>query len=98
MRKGAILDSSMGSILSINFGGNIIEFNHTAQRTFGYLKQHIIGKSILSLFIPADERQKFIMSQKHKFSAANGFLINRRNPLSLLRHCDYEFPAEIIIT
>ncbi|MFT6897762.1 MAG: Amt family ammonium transporter [Paraglaciecola sp.] len=97
-RKGAILDSSMDSILSIDFKGNIIEFNHAAERTFGYIKQDVVGKNILSLCIPAQEQQKFIMSLEYKFADASGLLINRRNSLSLLRHSGHPFPAEITIT
>lgn len=97
-RKGAILDSSMDSILSIDFKGNIIEFNHAAERTFGYIKQQVTGKSILSLFIPAEEHEKFIMSLEHKFAVASGLLINRRNSFNLLRHSGHQFPAEIAIT
>lgn len=97
-RKGAILDSSMDSILSIDFKGNIIEFNHAAERTFGYLKQQVAGKSILSLFIPTEQQQKFVMSLEHKFAAADGLLINRRNSFSLQGHSGHLFPAEITIT
>jgi Amt family ammonium transporter len=97
-RKGAILDSSMDSILSIDFKGNIIEFNHAAERTFGFIKQQVTGKSILSLFIPTEEHEKFIMSLEHKFTVASGLLINRRNSFNLRRHSGHQFPAEIAIT
>jgi Amt family ammonium transporter len=97
-RKGAILDSSMDSILSIDHEGNLIEFNHAAERTFGHLKQQVAGKNILDLFIPEEEKEKFKMSLEHKFAVANGLLINRRNSLNLQRHSGHMFPAELAIT
>ena len=97
-RKGAILDSSMDSILTINFNGDIIEFNQAAERTFGYLRKQVAGQNFLNLFIRQQDQQKFISSLQHKFCSPTGLLINRRNSLTLRRYSNDEFPAEITIT
>ncbi|MEM7016010.1 MAG: EAL domain-containing protein [Pseudomonadota bacterium] len=97
-RKGAILDSSMDSILTVDFKGSIIEFNPAAERTFGYLKKQVKDKSFSDLFIRPEEQHKFVTSLEHKFSAPNGLLINFRNSIILRRSSDDQFPAEITIT
>ncbi|MDN4501831.1 ammonium transporter [Alteromonadaceae bacterium BrNp21-10] len=97
-RKSAILNSSMDSIVSIDLDGNIIEFNPAAEKTFGYLKSHVLGQSFIDLFVSNDEQDNARQSLEHKFSASQGLLYNRRNSISLRRSSNEEFPAEITIT
>ncbi|KXI29102.1 ammonium transporter [Paraglaciecola hydrolytica] len=97
-RKGAILDSAMDSILTIDFNGNIIEFNQSAERTFGNLRKQVAGENFMKLFIRPQDHKKFATSLQYKFSSPNGLLINRRNSLILMRYSNDEFPAEITIT
>ena len=97
-RKSAILDSSMDSILTIDFKGYIIEFNQAAERTFGYLKKQVTDKSFQQLFVSEKDRETFINSLQHRFASPNGLLINRRNSLTLRRYSSDQFPAEITIT
>jgi Amt family ammonium transporter len=97
-RKSAILNSSMDSIISIDFDGKIIEFNPAAEKTFGYLKNYVLGKSFIELFIDPSEQEKVTNSLKYKFSESQGLLYNRRNTTFLRRSSGEKFPAEITIT
>ncbi|MGJ8679107.1 ammonium transporter [Paraglaciecola sp.] len=97
-RKSAILNSSMDSIISIDFDGKIIEFNPAAEKTFGYLKNYVLNKSFIELFIDPSEQQKVTNNLKHKFSESRGLLYNRRNTIFLHRSSGEKFPAEITIT
>ncbi|PCJ30431.1 MAG: diguanylate cyclase, partial [Gammaproteobacteria bacterium] len=97
-RKVAILDASMDSILTIDLHGKIIEFNHTAERTFGYVKKQVQGHDFIDLFI-VEEKQKTVRdSLGYKFSTSYGLLLNQRNHLDLVRNQGERFPAEIAIT
>ncbi len=97
-RKTAILDSSMDCILSIDFQGSIIEFNPSAERTFGCLKRQVVGKNFIQLFVLDRDYQDVLESLKTLFSSSKGLVLNRRNFLSLRRISGHEFPAEITIT
>jgi len=97
-RKSAILDSSMDSIISIDLEGRIIEFNPAAERTFGYLKEQVINKSFITLFVLPKDQQEVASSLAFKFSSSQGLLRHRRNSITLTRHSAHEFPAEITIT
>ncbi|MDU0353210.1 PAS domain S-box protein [Paraglaciecola aquimarina] len=97
-RKSAILNSSMDSIVSIDFDGKIIEFNPAAEKTFGYLKDQVLGRSFIELFVLPNERANAIHSLEHKFSASQGLLYNRRNTTFLMRSSSEQFPAEVTIT
>lgn len=97
-RKGAILNSAMDSILTISAKGNIIEFNPTAERTFGFLKKQVVGKSFIQLFVLPKDQDRFSNSLAQHFSSPEGLVINRRNTITLLRDEDNQFPVEITIT
>lgn len=98
MRKSAILNSSMDSIVSINHYGTIIEFNPAAERTFGCLKKQVEGKSFIELFILEEDRPTILASLNSGFSTSAGLILNRRNPFHLKRDPNHHFPAEIAIT
>jgi Amt family ammonium transporter len=97
-RKSAILESSMDSIITIDLKGKIIEFNPAAQRTFGYDKNRVLGKSFVQLFVLERDHDEVNISLRHRFSAATGLIINRRNTIALRRGSGDEFPAEITVT
>ncbi len=46
----SIIDSSMDMVIAVDLERQIIEFNKTAERTFGYKKEEVIGKHINILY------------------------------------------------
>ncbi|GLS90476.1 hypothetical protein GCM10007916_15430 [Psychromonas marina] len=97
-RKGAILDSSMDSIVSVDLSGHILEFNPASEKMFGYLKKRVIGKNFIELFIQPKDQQRIQDSLTNGFSSADGLLHNIRNTIILCCHTSGEFPAEVSIT
>jgi len=61
-----IVNSSMDMIIAVDLEQRIIEFNKSAENTFGYKKEEVIGKHVRMLF--ADEQRKnqsnFFVSEK----------------------------------
>ncbi|WP_460311136.1 ammonium transporter [Aliiglaciecola aliphaticivorans] len=97
-RKSAILDSSMDCIVSIDWQGNIIEFNPAAERTFGCLKSEVMQRSFIHNFALDKDIQRFNESLKLQFVSANGLVLNRRSEIVLKRAAGQTFPAEVTIT
>ena len=97
-RKSAILDSSMDCIISIDWLGRIIEFNPSAERTLGCLKNQAQGQRFFDYFVLEEDHTEFENSLRHSFSAANGLILNRRNRVQLQRISGHQFPAEVTIT
>ena len=98
MRKSAILNSSMDCIITINRFGSVMEFNPSAERTFGCLKSQVEGKSFVGLFVLEEDRKQIFQSLDSGFSTSTGLILNRRNPFRLQRSPNDDFPAEITIT
>ena len=51
-RKAAILDSALDCIVTIDHEGSITEFNPAAERTFGYRRDEVVGRSLADVIIP----------------------------------------------
>src|SRR5258708_16026873 len=45
-RKGAMLDSALDAIISIDAGGKVIEFNPAAEKIFGHTRGQVLGKEM----------------------------------------------------
>lgn len=97
-RKGAILDSSMDSIITIDVVGKILEFNPAAERSFGCLKSHVEGIQFFEQFACEKDQEEFNSSLQTRFSSASRLVLNRRRNIELKRASGQMFPAEITIT
>jgi PAS domain S-box-containing protein len=51
----SIINSSMDMVVAVDLERHIIEFNKTAERTFGYKKEEVIGKHINILYADPEE-------------------------------------------
>tara|TARA_R110001583_G_scaffold51161_11_gene159809 strand:- start:44371 stop:47421 length:3051 start_codon:yes stop_codon:yes gene_type:complete len=97
-RKSDILESSMDSILIVDLQGKIIEFNPSAERNFGCVRQQVEGKSFIDLFIQPSDQAVIRNSLSCKFSGSEGILRNIRNSITLVRNSNETFDAEITVT
>ncbi|MFQ6606876.1 MAG: PAS domain S-box protein, partial [Fidelibacterota bacterium] len=53
-----LIDSSLDMIIAVDNQRKIIEFNHAAEKTFGYTKKEVIGKHINMLYASADQGRR----------------------------------------
>lgn len=55
----AIMDASLDSIITIGQDGDIVEFNPTAERIFGYSRGQVLAKKLDALLLPPSSRACF---------------------------------------
>ncbi|MBQ0721347.1 MAG: ammonium transporter [Gammaproteobacteria bacterium] len=96
--KGAILDASMDSIITINDRGDILAFNPAAEKCFGIGAKQVLGVNFFELFMANGEMKTALQSLAHGFSASEGLILKRRNITQLKRLDKEPFPAEVVIT
>src|SRR5262249_9386417 len=58
--KGAILESALDCIVAMDQDGFITEFNPAAERTFGWKREEVIGKTVAETIIPPELRQSHV--------------------------------------
>jgi PAS domain S-box-containing protein len=96
-RKAAILNAAFDSLITIDHLGNIVEFNRTAERTFGFCRDDVVGKEMASLIIPPGLRERHRRGIAHCLASGEGPVLGKRIEFPALRADGTEFLAEIAI-
>ena len=98
----AILDAALDAVVTIDHLGRVLEFNHAAERTFGYARERVIGEELARLIVPPAYREAH-RSALRRWTADGpkegaGSLLGRRIDVTAMRSDGSEFPAELAIS
>lgn len=97
--RGAVLESAIDSVITMNHEGRVVEFNPAAERTFGYRRSDAVGKLVRDLIVPPGLRDRHQRAlERHVQTGKGGPLIGKRVELTAMRADGGEFPIEISIT
>ncbi len=96
--KGAIMESALDCIITMDREGRVMEFNSAAQKTFGYSREEAIGRDLADLIIPSESRARHRDAIAHYVAGGSDFLMGRRVEITAMRKDGTEFPAEMAIT
>src|SRR2546430_7991699 len=97
-RKGAILESAVDGIITIDHEGRVVEFNPASERMFGYTRDQVIGKEMAESIIPPSLRERHRHGMAHYLATGEGPVLGRRLELTAVRADGTEFPVELSIT
>lgn len=95
-RIQAILDSAADSIISIDRLGRVEEFNKAAERTFGYTRSEIVGRSI-SMLMPEPFRTEHDGYLRRYAETRNPRIIGTTRQLSARRKDGSVFPMTLTV-
>jgi len=93
-----ILDSAMACIIGMDEGGLIVEFNHAAEKVFGYAREDILGRELAEVIIPPALREKHRQGMKRWLAGHADQWLNNRMKTIGMRADGSEFPVELSIT
>ncbi len=93
----AILDTSQDAFVAVDEEGLVIEWNPQAERTFGWTRDEMLGKSILDTVVHPDERG-FAIKRLHRFPDGEKGPPARRFEARGLRRDGTEFPIELSVS
>ena len=96
--KGAILESSLDCVITVDHEGNIVEFNPAAENTFGFTREQALGKSMVDLIVPPRLREGHRRGFAHYLATGHGPILGKRLELEAMRADGTEFPIELAIT
>jgi len=96
--KSSILLGALDAIISINMAGEIVEFNPSAEKMFGYRKDDVTGEQLEELIIPLEmrdqHREGFARFAKSRVLNSLG----QRLELKAMRADGSQFDIELSIT
>jgi PAS domain S-box-containing protein len=96
-RKGAILESALDGIITMDHQGKIIEFNPAAEKMFGYDRFEVIGRSMAELVIPPYLRARHERGLTNYAATGKGPVLGNRIEMPAMRADGSEFLAELSI-
>lgn len=94
----AILESAAECIISANHAGEIIEFNPSAEKVFGYSRNEVLGRGFAELIIPPSLRSKHALGFARFVERGGSTILGKRLELTAMRRDGSEFPIEITVT
>lgn len=95
--KGAILQSSLDCVITIDHEGQVVEFNPAAEATFGLTREQAIGKPMVDLIVPPDMRDAHRRGFTRHLETGERRLLGKRLELRAIRADGTEFPIELAI-
>jgi len=97
-RARLIVDTAHDAFVGIDSTGTILTWNSQAERTFGWSRDEIVGRSLVETLIPASFRESHLRGMDHFHSTGEAPVVNKRLELMALHRTGREFPVEITIT
>src|SRR3989475_4854800 len=97
-RRAAILDTALDSVIAMDHEGRIVDFNPAAERTFGYRRDEVIGRTLAETIIPPSLRDSHRRGLARYLETGEGPILGRRIELTGVRKDGSEFPVELAIT
>src|SRR5207245_5928136 len=97
-RRAAILDTALDSVSPMDHQGRIVDFNPAAERTFGYRRDEVIGKTLAETIVPGSLRESHRRGLARYLETGDGPVLGRRIELTGLRKDGTELPVELAIT
>lgn len=93
-RTAAVLEAALDAVITIDHEGRIVEFNRSAEETFGWTSAEAIGRDFLALALPHRLRGGFAETIR----GGAGSLLGSRLEIDALRSDGREFPAELVLS
>lgn len=93
-----IIESSLSAIVIMDSYGIVIDWNHPAEKIFGWTKDEAIGRRLDELIIPPAQRDAHRQGLERFLRTGVGPLLNQLIELTAIRRDGTEFPVELSIS
>lgn len=93
-----IIESALNAIVIMDSYGIINDWNHHAEKMFGWSKKQAIGQRLEQLIIPQRFRKQHKQGLEHYLLSGDGPILNKLLEHTAIRRDGTEFPVEISIS
>ena len=98
VQSAALLDNALDCIISMDSKGQVVEWNQTAERVFGYQRDEVLGQELADFIIPERLREAHYTGLEKYLATGIGPVLNKRIEIEALRRDGSEFPIELSIS
>jgi PAS domain S-box-containing protein len=85
IRKGAILQTALDAIITIDQEGTILEFNPAAEQMFGYKRAEVLNQELAAFIIPPALREPHRQGLARYLATGEGPLLGQRIEITAMR-------------
>jgi PAS domain S-box-containing protein len=93
-----LMETALDCVVMMDGNGIAIDFNATAERTFGFNRGQVIGRLVADTIIPPEFREAHTQGLERFLETGEGPFLNRRLEITALRADGTIFPIELSIT
>jgi|GEM_PF-1106518 len=97
LRYRSVSETANDAIISMNSTGDIVDWNHGAEKIFGYTKAEVYGQS-LTMIIPARYHDGHLAGIARLQAGGEKHIIGKSIELEGIRRDDSEFPMELSLS
>jgi PAS domain S-box-containing protein len=97
-QKAAMLDAALDAIITIDLEGRVVEYNTSAEQTFGFTREEAVGRRLDELIIPEEHRSAHSQGMERFRESGLGPVLGQRIELPALHKSGKRLPLEIAIT
>gem|GEM_PF-2014470 len=96
-RTRSILDKAYDAFVAIDKNGRILDWNPQAEKTFGWSRAEVVGKTLEETIIPAQHANAHKEGLARLSSTGQSAFFNKRVEMIALHKEGHEFPLELAI-
>ena len=93
----AYLDAALDCVVMADASGCVVEFNLAAERTFGYTREEVLGRTLEELIVPLSLREAHSRAFDRFVATREQRLFGQRLELTGMRADGSEFPVELAL-
>jgi PAS domain S-box-containing protein len=97
-RARLVVDTAHDAFIGIDSAGGIVTWNAQAEKTFGWTREEVAGRSLTETIIPPSFREAHVRGLQRFLESGEAPVVNQRLELTALDRQGREFPVEITIT
>ncbi len=92
-----IIDTASYAYIGMSRDGSVTDWNQSAEQTFGWTREEILGKQLADRIIPLDQRDAHRQGLARFLETGEGPVLGTRLELNALHRDGREFPVELTI-
>jgi PAS domain S-box-containing protein len=93
-----VINTAPDAFIGMDSEGLILQWNAEAERTFGWSRDEVLGRSVAETIIPPAYREAHVNGMRRFHETGEAPVVNKRLELLALHRRGHEFPIEITIT